>query len=277
MPKTTLIVWFGGKGTLAPKIIPHFPEHKIYVEPFGGGAAIMLQKKPSDIEVYNDLDSGLVNFFRVIRDRDLFKRFYETVNLYPYSREEYYHCKKTWMECKDPVDKAIKWFVVARWSFSGSFGASWSHTKTHSRRGMSGPISRWLTCLDKLPEIVDRLKQIQVEQKDYVDIIEQYDNKETLFYVDPPYFPETRSAGKYTFELSESDHVNLLDMLLQIKGKFVLSGYHNALYDCMLDSFDVIEIETVCHAAAKTKATGLKGKGSLLKNQKRTEVLWIKR
>lgn len=94
------ITWFGGKGMMASKILPYFPEHHTYAEPFGGGASMLFAKPPSPVEVYNDMDSGLVNFFRVLRDPEAFERFHHLAALTPYSREEYCHCRSTWESAK---------------------------------------------------------------------------------------------------------------------------------------------------------------------------------
>lgn len=107
---------------MVAKLLPLIPPHKIYVEVFGGGASLLFAKEPSPVEVYNDLDSGLVNFFRVLRDPGKFEKFYRKVCFTPYSREEYCFCRDTWGECKDDVERAYRWFVVARMSFSGKFG-----------------------------------------------------------------------------------------------------------------------------------------------------------
>lgn len=107
------IVWFGGKGNMVAKLLPLIPPHRIYVEPFGGGASLLFAKKPSPVEVYNDLDSGLVNFFRVLRDPKKFERLHKLVSLTPYSREEYDFCRATWETCDDDVERAYRWYVVA--------------------------------------------------------------------------------------------------------------------------------------------------------------------
>lgn len=83
------------------------PPHYIYVEPFGGAAWLLFAKPPSPVEVYNDIDSGLVNFYRVLRDPEKFKEFYRLVSLTPYSREEFYYCMSTWKECENDVEKHI--------------------------------------------------------------------------------------------------------------------------------------------------------------------------
>src|SRR3990167_6251247 len=140
------IVWFGGKGHMTTKIIPILVKmpHERYVEPFGGGASILLAKKPKPVEVYNDLDRGLYDFFSVLSDPELFDRFYRRVAVLPYSRQFYSEYREEWEEEKDKVIRAAKWFVVARQSFSGSFGHSWGSAVTSTKRGMAETCSKWL-------------------------------------------------------------------------------------------------------------------------------------
>jgi len=107
---------------------------------------LLIAKEPSPIEIYNDLDSGLVNFFRVLRDKEKFRQFYEQVCLIPYSREEFYYCRDAWEKEEDDVMRAVKWFVAARQSFSGVFGQGWSFIVTHTVRGMPSTTSGWIKC-----------------------------------------------------------------------------------------------------------------------------------
>lgn len=270
------INWFGGKGRMVPKILALLPSHQTYVEPYGGGASVLFGKTPSLVEVYNDLDSGLVNLFRVLRDKDKFAEFHRLVLSTPYSREEYDCCLKTWASVEDEVERAYRWFVVARQSFGGRFGASWGPAVTASNRGMAMTCSRWLTALDKLPEIQQRLMQVQIEHKDGIDCIKQYDRKRTIFYVDPPYLLETRRSGGYVCEMSAEEHEDLLNCLLDVEGMVLLSSYPNSLYDDMLTraGWEKTRFETACHVAGRTRQSGLQGKGACLAKQPRVEIIW---
>ncbi len=269
------IIWFGGKGNMVDKILPLLPPHKIYVEPFGGGASILLAKPPSEIEVYNDLNSDLVNFFRVLRDKDKFEQFYQKVCLTPYSREEYNYCKNTWENVDDEIERAYRWFVVARMSFSGNFGASWKYNVTSSSKKMSKTVADWLSIIDMLPEICERLMQVQIENNDFRKILQTYDTPETLFYMDPPYVPETRKSGEYKHEMTLEDHEELVNILLNLKGMVVLSGYNHECYKPLEDNGWIKhEYKTACSAAGRTRQTGILGKGAATKMQPRTEVIW---
>ena len=271
------IVWFGGKGMMIAKLLPLFPEHKIYVEAFGGGASLLFAKEPSPIEVYNDVDSGLVNFFRVLRDEEQFKRLHMLVSLTPYSREEYYYCRDTWHTCTDAIERAYRWYVVARWSFSGSFGGSWSSTTTTSRVGMAKPVATWLSIVDALPEISSRLKMVQVEHETWERILERYDNADTLFYLDPPYVPDTRRDGKYTHELTGLQHHSLVTTLLKLQGKVMLSGYASPVYKPLEEAgWQRVDFTVSCYATARTKPSGILGKGSAsTATHQRVESVWL--
>jgi len=220
------IKWFGGKGgTIRKKMLSLFPKHVAYVEVFGGGAGLLFGKRPSALEVYNDLDSNLVNFFHVLRDKDKFQEFYRFVSYVPYSREEYYECRDTWKQTENEIERVAKWFVVARQSFSGVFGASWCHCVNSGRAP-----NAWMSCIDRLPEIHRRLLNVQIEHYDFRILILKYDRKETFFYLDPPYVHLTRKCGKYDIEMTDDDHKQLVEILLDIKGKALLSGYMNDIY-----------------------------------------------
>ena len=270
------IRWFGGKGNMVKKLVPLLPAHHTYVEAFVGGASLLFAKRPSPVEVYNDIDSGLVNFFRVLRDKWKFKRFYELVRLTPYAREEWDHCRATWEDCEDDVERAYRWYVAVRQSFSGYFGESWSSVVTFSSRGMAGTCSRWLSAIEGLPQIHERLMRVQIEHADWRVVLERYDRPETLFYLDPPYMMETRSGGEYEHELSEADYRDLVERLLGIAGKAILSGYAQAVYEPLeAAGWGRKDWKTACHAAGKTRATGILGAGAALEMQSRIETVWI--
>lgn len=272
------IKWFGGKGPMVKKLLPLVPKHRIYVEVFGGGASLLLSKEPSLVEVYNDLDAGLVNMFRVIRDPDLFAEFHRRVQLIPYSRGEFYRYRELWWSGQaptDPVENAVAFFVLARQSFGGEFGKSWSMSVSSSSRGMASAVSKWLSAIDLLPEVAERFLRVQIECLDWRRILPIYDTADTFFYFDPPYLPSTRKGGRYTHELSESDHEDLVDALLDLKGKALLSGYANPLYAKLeAAGWRRRDFATSCFAAGRTRASGLQGSGSATAKAPRTETVW---
>ena len=268
--------WFGGKVHMRSKLLKMIPDHDIYVEAFGGSAAMLLAKSPSKVEVYNDVDSGLVNFFRVLRNSRQFKRLQFLSLLTPYSREEYQWARETWRECMAPVDRAHRWLLVARMSFAGKFGSSWGYTITESARGMSSSVSRYLASIESLPLIHDRLIRVQVEHQTALEVIKTYDTRRTFFYLDPPYVLSTRRSGLYEYELTDEEHRRLVKVLLGVKGRVMLSGYRNEIYE-MLENrgWRRIDFQTLCHAAGRTRHTGLKGKGAVTSSQARVESVWL--
>ena len=250
------IRWFGGKGNMLRRLLPLIPMHETYVEVFGGGAALLFAKEISPLEVYNDIDSGLVTFFRVLRDPEKFARFYHLAAFTLYSREEYYYCRETWADVEDEVEKAYRWFVVARMSFGGHFAHSWGFNLT----GHSPSSGAWANTLRLLPEIHQRFSQVQVENRDFRKIIETYDLPDTFFYLDPPYVLETRRSGGYAHEMSIDDHKALVDILLRIKGKAMLSGYAHEVYAPLESAgWHRKDFPTVCHAVGRTRQSGLMG------------------
>lgn len=262
------IQWFGGKSLLKNKLLPLVPEHKIYVEPFGGGASMLIAKEPSKVEVYNDLNSGLVNFFRILRDRSAFPEFQRLVSLTPYSREEWLHFRDTWEACEDLIERAYQWFVVARMSFSGEFAKSWAYSKTASTRGMAQCVSGWLSAIELLPQICERLLRVIIENKNAFDLIETFDGRDTFFYLDPPYMLQTRRGGGYKHELSDDEHGKLIEILIGLKGKVMLSGYASPLYE-ELEKIGFERRDFDVHCLASCHTVNSKGGSNL-----RVESIW---
>jgi DNA adenine methylase len=261
---------------MVEKLLKLIPPHRVYVEVFGGGASLLFAKKPSPVEVYNDIDSGLVNFFRVLRDKEKFQKFYEKVCLTPYSREEFYYCRDTWEQCEDDVERAYRWFIVARMSFSGRFGNSWGFNVTASCRGMAKKCSAWLGVIEELPLIHERIMRVMIEHRDFRELIPLYDMKDVCYYIDPPYVHATRSAGEYGYEIDDRDHEDLVEILLNIKGKAMLSGYVNDIYVKLEEAgWARYDFETVCHAAGRTRQTGILGEGAAMEKCKRVESVWL--
>ena len=256
--------WVGGKFFLVKELLKLVPQHKVYVEPFGGAAHLLFAKDPamSDLEVYNDIDGGLVNFFRVLRDKEKAKKLIEKVYLTPYSREEFYFCRDTWESCKDEVERAYRWLVVAKMSFAGRFGTRWGYNLKKNEA-----VRKWLGMPENLAAAIERLRFVQVENRDFREIFRLYDSKDTFFYCDPPYIPEVRkSKCDYRYEMSVEDHKDLLSIILNAKGKVLLSGYNNSLYKVLEENGWKKKIFTVkCHCQKK--------KGG--KKDERIECVWM--
>lgn len=231
------INWYGGKYYMANKIIELFPNHKCYVEVFGGAGHILFRKKSSEIEVFNDIDKGLITFFKVLRDEKKANQLKTLLELTPYSREEFYNCRDTWETEQNEIERVRKWYTTVMQSFSSDL-SSWSFSKSKSRRGMSQSVSQWLGKIEKnIPDAIERLRMVQIENLDFRELIIKYDSDETLFYLDPPYIHDTRKTKRgYQYEMTNKDHKELVNILLKIKGKAILSGYQHSIYDKLLQS-----------------------------------------
>ena len=225
--------WYGGKFSHRNWLLPLLPQCHHYCEPFAGSAAVLLNRPPSPIETYNDLDGEVVNFFRVLRTEK--NRLVEAIGLTPFSREEF-SLACTIDPNLDPLERARRFYVRARQVRTGlaqkaSIGR-WANCKLTSRSGMSGVISRWLGGVEALPEIADRLLRVQIENRPAIDVIRLYDSPQTLFYCDPPYVHNTRGdASAYGHEMSDEDHRKLAEVLNAAQGMVAISNYECDLMD----------------------------------------------
>ena len=266
------IIWMGGKRKALMKLLSRIPEHECYCEVFGGGGSLLFAKPPSRVEVYNDIDSTLVDFFRLLQDPNAFKRFHDKLKSTPFSREVYDDFSKTWQNQTDRFERIYRWFVAMRQSFQGKLG-SWGYSRVGNSGGSLASRSR--TIIDELPEVVYRLRGVGIENDSWEAILDRYDAETTFFYLDPPYFPEKRVTGAdYKHELSVDDHRRLLERILTLEGKVLLSGYRNELYDAMLP-WQRFDWSVANHATIKSRGSGLHGDGALKGKQKRVESLWL--
>ena len=271
--------WYGGKMRMRNKLLPILESwpHRIYVEAFGGGASLLIAKRPVPVETYNDIDGGLVNFFRVISNPELFQKFYRRVAVLPYSRQLWKESKETWDQQSDPVERAVLWFVAARQSFSGIFGRNWSFSVSSSSRGMSTCVSGWLSAIKLLPKIHERLQRVQIENCDWRTCLQTYNTDETLFYLDPPYVPETRKKlGTYCYEMGTNDHIELVEAVQRLSGGVVLSGYQTEVYEPLEKAgWRRKQWRTNAYAVGRTRPTGMVGKGSASEKASRIECVWV--
>jgi DNA adenine methylase len=256
------VKWHGGKRYLAARIIEHFPPHRVYLEAFGGGASVLLNKPPAEVETYNDLDARISRLFRVLRDQSA--EFIGRVSLIPYSQIEFDRAD-AYSESATELEKAICDFIRWRQSFGGK-GQSWSYTTGRSRGGMAGDVNAWWTAIELLPEIIERLRRVQIICQPASEAIPRFDHPDGLIYCDPPYVHATRSEGGrdvYGFEMSDEEHRLLAKILHSCKSKVVLSGYPSKLYDNLYADWRRIDFDIANHASGgKRKA-------------RETECLWL--
>ena len=225
--------WYGGKFSHLDWLLPLLPECHHYCEPFAGSGAVLLNRVPSPVETYNDIDGEVVNFFRVLRDQH--EELIRAIALTPFSREEYYRAIHTANGVSD-VERARFFYIKARQTRTGlaqtaSLGR-WANCKNTSRAGMSGVVSRWLGGVGALDDIAQRLMRVQIENRPAVDVIRLYDSPKTLFYCDPPYLHATRGDVKsYGFEMDEGQHREFGEVVNGCSGMVAVSGYEHPLMD----------------------------------------------
>ena len=227
-PERPILRYHGGKWLLAPWILSHFPEHRVYVEPFGGGASVLLQKARSYGEVYNDLDGEIVNLFRVVRDQG--PALEQALRDTPFARDEFV---MAYQPCQDALEQARRTMARSFMGF-GSAAASGASTgfRANSNRSGTTPAHDWQNYPQNIAPLMERLRGVVIENKDAIQVMLQHDTPETLHYVDPPYVPETRDKGSdYRHEMTIEQHRQLAATLRELVGMVVVSGYACPLYD----------------------------------------------
>jgi len=241
-PVASPLKWHGGKSYLASKLVAMMPPHVHYVEPFAGGLSVLLAKDPTGVsEVVNDLNSGLSLFWKALANPELFERFRRHVEAMPFAEELYdeaaAHIQSG--DTDDEVATAVAFFVACRQSLAGRMKGFATLSRTRTRRGMNEQASAWLTTVDGLEAVHERLRRVAILNRDALDVIRQQDGPATLFYLDPPYLHATRATvGEYAHEMTDEDHGELLTVLGQIKGRFLLSGYRSEIYDEAAAAYD---------------------------------------
>lgn len=235
--------YHGSKWRLAPWIIAQFPPHRLYCEPFAGGASVLLRKSPSEVEIYNDLDGRIVNFFRVAREHPT--ALMTQLLLTPYARAEAITDREPAED--DPLEDARR-VCAASWMLFGGGQGQW-HTGFRVQRPSSANNTSdlWAKLPLQLPAVAARLRRVQIENLPALECIRRYDAPETLFYVDPPYLQSTRSKWRktaYRHETTDDDHKQLAQVLHGIKGMAILSGYPSDLYCRLYNNWHMIETTT---------------------------------
>ena len=224
--------WHGGKGAyngkLAQWIIGKMPTPKPlhYVETHFGGGSVLLYLDPEGVsEVVNDLNGRLTNFWTALQNPRSFERLRRRLQVTPFSQTE-------WHRARSRTDDAAAFLVECRMSLAGRGKAFAPLSRTRTRRGMNEQASAWLSVIDGLLEVHERLQRVVILNADALEVIAQQDGPQTCFYLDPPYLHETRATtADYECEMTPYAHLDLLDALDGIKGKFLLSGYRSAMYD----------------------------------------------
>lgn len=257
----------GGKYYLKDFIISNFPENYSelnYVELMCAGASVFLNKKPSKEEIINDLDTGIICVLKSLRDEH--KEFIDRIKRIRYTERTFKMAKKRSEEKSfdDYVDQGVNEYMLRRMSRGGMKKTfAWSE---RLRGGKPGDLNSWETIIEELPLIAQRIKDTTILNKNALEIFKVLDEEDTLFYIDPPYLPNTReknSKSIYDHEMTVEDHINLLQLLKNARGKVVISGYSSPLYNRTLKGWKV----------KKKNVANNAGQGKV--KEKRTEVIWL--
>lgn len=242
----------GAKNRLAPWICEYIPKHDVYLEPFAGSLAVLFNKPKSHIETVNDLDGEVVNFFRIVRDRESELR--RAIELTPFSRSEY---EAAYEQTEDELENARR-FAIKCWMGFGCGNLYRNGFKSGQQKNSPNPARAWAALPDTIELASERLREVQIEKLPAEELIGRYDTEDVFIYADPPYLHGTRKNYLYKCEMSDEEHKELLGMLTRHPGKVLISGYDNDLYNSMLTGWYKTQKDT--------RAEG---------GRKRTETLWM--
>lgn len=238
--------YFGGKWQLAPWIIGQFPRHTCYCEPFAGAGSVLLRKNRSPIEVYNDLDGDVVNFFLVLRERPA--ELIRAIQLTPWARAELATAYASTSDL-DPLERARRLYVRC-WQCRAGGRAQWRGGWRFMRNTKRGGLltDDWQNT-DRLWDIAARLTEIQIECDSALAVVARYDTPDTLFYCDPPYVADVRGerwkVKGYQHEMTDDDHRCMAEALRSIRGMAVVSGYDGALYRDLFPDWQRVSTSSV--------------------------------
>lgn len=245
-----ILRYHGGKWMLADWIISFFPEHRIYLEAFGGAASVLLKKRRSYAEVYNEMDGEVVNLFRVCRESP--EDLINALELTPYSREDF---EISYTNSNDSVERARRTIIRSFMGFASGL-QSWQRTgfRANSHRSGSTAAHDWKNYPECLKQIIERLRGVVIENRNAIESMRQHDSAETLHYLDPPYKKDTRYRGKktkvYKHEMEDYDHAELCTAANEMRGMVVLSGYNNELYNELLSGWKRVEHSALADGAS---------------------------
>lgn len=240
----------GSKWRIAKWIIRFFPAHHSYLEPFAGSLAVLMNKPRSHIETVNDLDGNIVNLFRWIRDNP--EKLAHEIYFTPYSREIYDEAFHS--EPEDSLQKAVNFYI--RLNMGHGFRTNgekvgWKNDVQGRERAYAA--KDWTELPDKIMAAAERLRGVQIEHRPAVEVIRRFNFPNVLIYADPPYLLSTRHGKQYRCEMNETEHEELLNVLLKHKGPVLLSGYDSDLYNRILKGWHREEAASYTQIGSKKK------------------------
>jgi len=253
----TPLTYFGGKQKLAGTIVPLIPKHNLYCEPFVGGGAIFFSKEPSNIEVVNDIDGNLINFYKVLKND--FGKLRKEIQASLYSRKDHQSAKIVlgYPALFSEVKRAWATWTLLHQGYASIIDGPWGYDRKNNTSVKR--FHRKKIFFTK--EYAERLEKVQIECRDAVEVIKSRDSKDSFFYCDPPYY---NSCQKYVINYTEDDFEKLLDTLSKIKGKFLLSSYPSELLTKYIKKYK-------WHSMKVDKALCLASNPNV-KKQRKTEV-----
>ena len=237
----------GAKNRLASWIVKYIPKHKVYLEPYFGSGAVFFNKEPAKIETINDLNADVINYFKVLRDKPF--ELIESLQLTPYGRDEYENAYTQDLNEND-IEKARK-FSVRCWQGFGSSNLYKNGFRSSQQSNSPITTKAWRELPETLKEATMRLQNAQIENLSAVDLIKRYNTQDVFIYADPPYLLGTRKGYLYKHEMSDEQHIELLEILLGHLGKELLSGYDNELYNSMLKDWVKVYKNTTAEKGLK--------------------------
>ncbi len=240
----TVLKYPGAKNRLADWICSFIPAHNVYFEPYFGSGGVFFNKEPSRIETINDIDSNVVNYFKVLRTHPY--ELAKAIGLTPYARDEYLTSFET-NEIDSDIEKARK-FAVRCWQGIGNSNTYYNGFR--STQQTSGPRTAivWGNLPEKLIQAGNRLLLAQIENIPAVELIKRYNTPDVFIYCDPPYLCDTRTSFLYKYEMTDEQHEELLSVLASHPGKVLLSGYDNKLYNSYLTGWNKVQKKTQAEA-----------------------------
>lgn len=251
------IKYFGGKGMMYTTLLDNLPDRKdydTYIEPFGGSFSLAFHRPyPVANEIYNDLEKNVYSFFKVLSDKKLFEEMKYLLDLSYYDedlRREYIQDLRE--RNLSLVERAYMFFYVNKTSFNG-FGG-FSVTVNYIRKGMCRSINDFLSSIERLPEVHQRLSKVVVMNEDAFTVMEKFDSPKTFFYLDPPYVLDQRGDTRYMIDMEEEGHKKLIEFCSKAKAKIMISGYDTPIYDELLShGFIKKSFEAYCTHQMKTE------------------------
>ena len=243
------VPYLGGKYFLLDKLLPMIPPHHAYVEVFGGGASLLLNKRPSPVEVYNDVDGELVNLFMVVRDHP--GEFVRSVASLPYSRELYERWQRAIKRGQlkgNKIERAARFYYLLRSSFYGHVEKGWRFTVKSSEA------NRQYNCVGEIADIAKRLQKVYLDNLNFTRCLKNWDRPDTFFFLDPPYVDSVKyRSGIPAFTVK--DHAALAEATRHLQGKWLLTYNDCPKVRELYDGFEMIPVSTRLQTQ-KVKAGG---------------------